>query len=538
EGQDSQLDAILKGLRETVRASEPDRAALQRLQSRLEVQVREFDDRRSARLQRLTQSLIDMIGQLLALEPLAEPERELKTLERTLRRDVPIPSDLPDLLDSLARLQARVLDGHQRASGKPEAGKPSLLKRLFGQTDVSPASPAPVAETIPSVVPVPVPAPAAAESTAESPVDTTEIDPGEEDGSLLVQLARQVSQVVGQLLEQISLPTDWEARAKELRERLAESSEWDELRLALDEIANLVIAAVGRGQREFETFLQTLDERLAKIQEQVAEDILDTDSWRSTSRALGETVQGELLALHEEVRQAKDLPSLKGSVQTHVERIGVSLTRFRELDSEREEQLTEQLSTLRQKLVALEAQSEAMHRQLREERARALTDVLTRLPNREAWVERVDQEFRRWQRYGQSVSLAVVDIDFFKRINDTYGHLAGDRVIQLIGRTLRQRLRETDFVARYGGEEFVVLLPETTLVQAWQVVDKLRQHVAELPFHFRQERVRITFSAGVALFTTGASPESVFDAADRALYAAKSQGRNRVVAHEAPPDAR
>jgi diguanylate cyclase len=204
------------------------------------------------------------------------------------------------------------------------------------------------------------------------------------------------------------------------------------------------------------------------------------------------------------------------------------VARFRTKESEREKFLSEQMETMQQKMVAMEAQEELVKAELREQRRRAMTDVLTQLPNREALQERLDLELQRWRRYGNPLSLAMLDIDFFKRFNDSYGHKAGDRVLQLVAKALRDRLRQTDFIARFGGEEFVVVLPETSPEVAKEVLDDLRIHIRKLPFHFRGEPVFVTFSAGVAGFEPDDQSDSVFDRADRALYQAKNSGRDLV----------
>lgn len=123
--------------------------------------------------------------------------------------------------------------------------------------------------------------------------------------------------------------------------------------------------------------------------------------------------------------------------------------------------------------------------------------------------------------------MAVLDIDYFKRVNDSFGHKAGDRVLQLVAREMLERLRSTDFIARYGGEEFVVLLPETSVEDALEVVENLRAHIGRLPFHFSGQPVRVTLSAGLAAFRPGDSETSVFNRADQALYEAKGAGRNQ-----------
>ena len=132
--------------------------------------------------------------------------------------------------------------------------------------------------------------------------------------------------------------------------------------------------------------------------------------------------------------------------------------------------------------------------------------------------------------------MIVCDVDYFKKVNDDYGHLAGDKVLRIIAKTLRTRLRKTDFIARFGGEEFVILMPETQQDQALNVAEGVREAIASCPFHFKEQPVSITTSFGIAEFFKGDNGEKVFSRADRALYQAKEEGRNRcVVASEPTP---
>ncbi|HCA12756.1 MAG TPA: GGDEF domain-containing protein, partial [Marinobacter adhaerens] len=247
------------------------------------------------------------------------------------------------------------------------------------------------------------------------------------------------------------------------------------------------------------------------------------------SEHLDREIREEIERVGQRLQESDDLQDLKQSVSRHLESIGQAVGRFRTQESERERALSEQLEAMQEKVAAMEAHSEQMQEQVRKERLRAMTDLLTELPNREAWQERLSFEYNRWQRYSHPLTIGVLDIDLFKRINDSYGHKAGDRVLQLVAREFRDRLRTTDFVARFGGEEFVVLFPETEPSDARAVVDKLREHVGKLPFHFRGEPVTVTFSAGLAGFIAGDTEESVFDRADRALYQAKDAGRDQVM---------
>jgi diguanylate cyclase len=158
----------------------------------------------------------------------------------------------------------------------------------------------------------------------------------------------------------------------------------------------------------------------------------------------------------------------------------------------------------------------------------AMHDSLTGLPNCEFYQQRLEQELQRIKRYGGKLSLMVCDVDLFKRINDNYSHLAGDKVLNIIAKLLQKNLRSSDFIARYGGEEFVALMPETSTAEAKIVTEKLRRKVKRRPFNFKKEPIQITVSFGISEFAPSKSADEVFSRADKALYAAKEKGRNQV----------
>ncbi len=150
----------------------------------------------------------------------------------------------------------------------------------------------------------------------------------------------------------------------------------------------------------------------------------------------------------------------------------------------------------------------------------ALTDALTGLYNHRAYKERVDT-------LAQYV-LLVIDIDHFKKLNDTHGHLIGDKVLVALGNIIKLSIRSGDLAFRYGGEEFVVLLPGTTAQIGLKIAERLRQKVAEFAFEGEQGPIHITVSIGVSMRKPGMSSQVVFEQADRALYRAKQLGRNNV----------
>jgi diguanylate cyclase len=176
----------------------------------------------------------------------------------------------------------------------------------------------------------------------------------------------------------------------------------------------------------------------------------------------------------------------------------------------------------------MEEETKRVKAHMEEERLKARTDSLTGLPNRAAYYEHLRKEFERWSRYQQGFSVVVGDLDLFKRINDNYGHLAGDKVLRLVSKVLSRNMRSADFIARFGGEEFVILMPSTSAEEGSKAIEKLRIAISKSPFNFHGKPVTITMSFGIAETQTGDTAESVFERADNALYKAKQTGRNRV----------
>ena len=167
----------------------------------------------------------------------------------------------------------------------------------------------------------------------------------------------------------------------------------------------------------------------------------------------------------------------------------------------------------------------------------ALIDALTELPNRRALDERLQQEWARLLRHGGHLALIMADLDRFKKINDQFGHPAGDEALRQVAHLLAGGCRESDTPARYGGEEFVVVAPETTVDAAAQFADRLRKSICSRPLQVLGKALDITASFGVAGHEGLQGPEDLVQAADDALYRAKSAGRNCVRTAEAPTSA-
>ena len=209
------------------------------------------------------------------------------------------------------------------------------------------------------------------------------------------------------------------------------------------------------------------------------------------------------------------------------------VNRFYNDQEKSHQKLNLDLDKLKDQLQETEQESNRLREDLEAQKIRAQTDDLTKLPNRYSYSEHLTQEYNRWRRYRSALTLVVADIDHFKKINDTYGHAAGDLVLKQLAKYLQKELRESDFVARYGGEEFVILLPETTLVAATKAINKLRLSIKNLKVKSEDKNIQFAMSFGLSEFEDDDTPKDVFERADKALYRAKEKGRDQVCCQRA-----
>lgn len=342
------------------------------------------------------------------------------------------------------------------------------------------------------------------------------------------QVAAHIEQTLIGLLDDLSLPERHKAQALEMRERVARGLNWYELIPVLDDLAVLMLAITDSGQHEFETYLQQLNERLEGFQSHLHEASAGHADNSTAARELDSQLREHVDGLQSSVQGAADVDSLKHILENRLEGLLLTMDEHKHERDRREQELAGRLQGLSERVASMEHEALGYREHLEEQRQKALLDPLTGLPNRAAWSEQVEREMLDWQENGGHLAMAILDLDHFKRINDNYSHLAGDKVLKIVADQLRKRLRGRDFIARFGGEEFVLLLPQTTPAVAAQMAEVLRATVEACPFHFKGERVVITTSIGLGAFRSGERSDQVLKRADAALYRAKDQGRNRV----------
>ncbi|MCU0117273.1 diguanylate cyclase [Pseudomonas sp. B2M1-30] len=341
-------------------------------------------------------------------------------------------------------------------------------------------------------------------------------------------VAKHIEDTLIGLLDDLTLPERHRPQAEAMRDRLQNGLNWYELLPILDDLATLMLAITDSGQHEFEAYLQQLNERLEAFQSNLQAASEGHADNSSAAREMDTQIREQVDGLQSSVQEAADLDDLKQVLENHLEGLLGTMDQHQKQRDAREQEVAARLKSLAERVAHMEQEALGYREHLEEQRQKALVDPLTGLPNRAAWSERLEHEIAQWQQHGNTLSLAMLDLDHFKRINDNYGHLAGDKVLKIIATVLRKRLRGTDFIARFGGEEFVLLLPATPPAVGARLLETLRASIEACPFHFKGERVTITISMGLAAFKPGEHSDLVLKRADQALYRAKNGGRNRV----------
>ncbi len=335
------------------------------------------------------------------------------------------------------------------------------------------------------------------------------------------------------LVDRLSLPEAAQIRLTALTPQLQHAQDGATVRRIARELADVLVDHIDSMHAELASlngFLIVIKNRLGDV----AGFLLSETSERSAAtaaRSALDTAMGQALnKLREQTDEATSLDQLKHDIQAKIALIDGNVATYLQTESARAVRLESEQAALVRQLDELESQSDKLRRKLADAQALAVRDSLTGLPNRHAYNERIKLEQARWQRDQRPLSLAVLDIDRFKSINDTFGHPAGDRVLKHLSRELAGQIRGQDFFGRYGGEEFVLILPDTSRDNALRLVDKLRRHIETCRFKFKDSPVNVTFSCGVAQFRASELVETVIARADAGLYAAKNNGRNRVEA--------
>jgi diguanylate cyclase len=301
----------------------------------------------------------------------------------------------------------------------------------------------------------------------------------------------------------------------------------------MSDVADLIHArgeSLARERLQAAAVLSEVTKRLEEMAAYLTEASSASRTRYDDTQSLNDTVMSHVRELTDEVSAATELRVLQSVVSARLETVARQVSDFRAREQIRLLEYNGRAERMRTRIANLEREAQELHSKLDMEKHGARLDPLTGVANRKSFDERFAQEIARRARGGDPAGLLLWDIDNFKVINDSYGHRAGDRVLQSVAGCFTAALRSTDFVARIGGEEFAVLLSGLELAEAVSVANQVRTAVEGLRFHFRETPVRVTVSCGITELHPDDSFEAAFDRVDAALYRAKHGGKNLCVA--------
>lgn len=331
------------------------------------------------------------------------------------------------------------------------------------------------------------------------------------------------------LLESAELPVAFVEDGRQLKSRLKSGQALGQV---FDDAVTLLLAIkkhMQNEQQEMAEFLATLTEDLAELGLRASGVNIAHEDAVTKRASLDNDVAAQMDDLQRTSATATALEPLKQLISVRLRKISQQIQAHNLQEQLERDKSQSELKGLVQKIREMETESTELQSNLELAQQRATRDPLTHLPNRLAFEERLADDLARVRRFGTPLTMAVWDIDFFKNINDSFGHKSGDKALVIIATLLTSHCRETDFVARFGGEEFVMLLPETEGQAAIKVANKLREIVEKSSFNANGKKVSITISCGVTEFIEGDTNETLFERADGALYKAKQNGRNQCV---------
>jgi diguanylate cyclase len=321
----------------------------------------------------------------------------------------------------------------------------------------------------------------------------------------------------------------------EIRKSIIGSCEVDKI-LALNEdileLVKLSARKVSSELQEFTNLVTDIGKNLVEMESSLVSSFSLNRENHVNSNEFSKAIEQDIEEMAARIHRSKDLAELKGFVFLKLSTIKKALEDKRKFDELQLKKIAREAGQLNQNIKKMKGKMDRAQRRATLLEKESLIDPLTGAYNRRAYEKHIQALLHNYaHREDQAFSILLLDIDNFKCINDTHGHLAGDRCLEELVKLVKHNLRGSDFLARYGGEEFVVILPETDQEGMVIVAEKLRKCIERTRFSCRGQRLLLTISIGCAtLKSSDNDPEALFIRADTALYRAKETGRNRVVA--------
>lgn len=351
------------------------------------------------------------------------------------------------------------------------------------------------------------------------------------ENSYLESFKRGYVDLINALKETID--SSYTQKMNQIAASIQSSDSFDSITQLRDELFALLqqyIYNVGSDREKITAFVKEIVKRIIQIEAGITTTYDHTHTTVQANEEFGNLLNREIGDLRTSVNMSERLEDLKNHVSQTLSSIEVALKEKSAKDKAVKVMSEQNRSEFQTGFSRLKKELDQAIKHSKDLEVKLNQDPLTKVYNRRAYVKQISNEMDRFLRYKTTFSILVIDIDFFKKVNDTYGHAIGDKCLQEITRRTLPVLRKNDMLARYGGEEFVVIMPETPGNGAVVVAEKIRVNIEKIEFIYKTDTIKMTVSIGVSEVKDGdKSHETVFERADAALYRAKSGGRNMVV---------
>ena len=297
-------------------------------------------------------------------------------------------------------------------------------------------------------------------------------------------------------------------------------------------IVNKYFESITSRNQELEQFIVDTMRYLHETEEHVISEVNSIQETYNENKEFAQNLSMNMERISQDFDEVTDLETLKKEVMGTISNINKCIDEKSELDMQQMKDKENKLKSLGSRINDITKEADEIKKKAEKLEQESLHDELTGVNNRKAYDNKVTETIAGLKRYNVPSSLILCDIDHFKRINDTYGHIVGDLVLKKFIALVNEKLRATDFLARYGGEEFTIILPHIPLDKARAAAESIREHIYKSVFSYKENEILLTISIGVSTFRKDDTASSVFERADRALYLAKHSGRNIVKTEE------
>lgn len=330
---------------------------------------------------------------------------------------------------------------------------------------------------------------------------------------------------------QLGLGNEYHQRFRDLKARFESSRDVTTLLEPTEELIGMIqgyMRDLTQQRNEVASFVKELGAGLLEMESQLVTSLTHSEETYEFNEAFNRSLTGQLDDIRESFSISRSLEEARSFVLSKLRAIKSALESKRKQDESNLQHAHEKMGNLQKGFERMKKEIGQVHKKTRILEQEILLDSLTGIYNRRAYEMRIKEELSRFQRYNQPFSLILFDIDHFKKINDQFGHQAGDKCLREITARIRPSLRHCDFLARYGGEEFTIILPGTIEEDAHRVAEKVRNLIERTRFLYQGAEVPVTISVGLTqALPTDQDAEALFKRVDTAMYQAKKEGRNQ-----------